>query len=59
MTAINQTGVFLGKKHAVQLMRQNGAGSIVNICSIWGVSGVGDYLVTGTEIAVDGGYLAQ
>lgn len=42
--AINQTGVFLGMKYAVPLLRNGGGGSIVNICSIWGVSGVGDYL---------------
>jgi NAD(P)-dependent dehydrogenase (short-subunit alcohol dehydrogenase family) len=41
---INQTGVFLGMKYAVPLMRQAGGGSIINISSIWGVSGVGDYL---------------
>jgi cyclopentanol dehydrogenase len=42
--AINQTGVFLGMKYAVPVMKSLGGGSIVNICSIWGVSGVGDYL---------------
>ncbi|WP_246231022.1 glucose 1-dehydrogenase [Mycolicibacterium sediminis] len=42
--AVNQTGVFLGMKYAIPLMRSAGGGSIVNICSIWGVSGVGDYL---------------
>ena len=42
--SINQTGVFLGMKYAVPLMQAGGGGSIINICSIWGVSGVGDYL---------------
>lgn len=42
--AINQTGVFLGMKYGVPQLRRAGGGSIVNICSIWGVSGVGDYL---------------
>ena len=41
---INQTGVFLGMKYAVPLMRRAGGGSIINISSIWGVSGVGGYL---------------
>jgi NAD(P)-dependent dehydrogenase (short-subunit alcohol dehydrogenase family) len=42
--AVNQTGVFLGMKHAVPSMRCAGGGSIINICSIWGVSGVAGYL---------------
>ncbi len=42
--AVNQTGVFLGTKYAVPLMRQSAGGSIINICSIWGVSGVGNYM---------------
>ena len=41
---INQTGVFLGMKHAIPLLRKAGGGSIINISSIWGVSGVGGYL---------------
>lgn len=41
---INQTGVFLGMKYAIPLMRHGGGGSIINISSIWGVSGVGGYL---------------
>jgi NAD(P)-dependent dehydrogenase (short-subunit alcohol dehydrogenase family) len=40
----NQTGVFLGMKHTVPSMRRAGGGAIVNICSIWGVSGVAAYL---------------
>ena len=42
--AINQTGVFYGMRHAIPAMRRAGNGSIINICSIWGVSGVGNYL---------------
>ena len=37
--AINQTGFFLGMRHAIPLMLRNGAGSIVNISSIWGLIG--------------------
>ncbi len=32
--AVNSTGVFLGTKHAIPVMRRNGGGSIVNISSI-------------------------
>lgn len=34
--AVNQTGVFLGIKHAVPLMRRNGSGSIINVSSAIG-----------------------
>lgn len=37
--AINQTGVFLGMRHCAPLMRKSGAGSIINISSIWGLVG--------------------
>ena len=37
--AINQTGFFLGMRHAIPLMLRNGAGSIVNVSSIWGLIG--------------------
>jgi hypothetical protein len=39
VVAINQTGVWLGMKHAVPPMRANGGGSIVNISSIFGAVG--------------------
>ena len=44
IVAVNQTGVFLGMKHAVPLMRQAGGGSIVNTSSIWGVAGTEEYI---------------
>ena len=37
---INSTGVFLGTKHAIEQMRRNGGGSIVNISSIAGLVGM-------------------
>ena len=39
--AVNATGVFLGTKHAIPIMRQGGGGSIVNISSISGMIAVG------------------
>jgi NAD(P)-dependent dehydrogenase (short-subunit alcohol dehydrogenase family) len=39
IVAINQTGVFLGMRHSVPLMRESGSGSIINISSIWGLVG--------------------
>ena len=39
--AVNLTGVFLGMKHAIPMMRQAGHGSIVNISSIAGIVGGG------------------
>jgi len=40
MIAIDQTGVFLGMREAVRVMRPQKAGSIVNISSIWGSAAV-------------------
>jgi NAD(P)-dependent dehydrogenase (short-subunit alcohol dehydrogenase family) len=37
--AVNQTGVWLGMKHAVPAMRAAGGGSIVNVSSIFGAVG--------------------
>jgi NAD(P)-dependent dehydrogenase (short-subunit alcohol dehydrogenase family) len=42
--AVNQTGVFLGTKHAVPAMRRAGGGAIVNISSTLGVVGAEDYI---------------
>jgi cyclopentanol dehydrogenase len=35
--AVNVRGVFLGSKAAIPLMRKSGGGSIINICSNWGI----------------------
>jgi 3alpha(or 20beta)-hydroxysteroid dehydrogenase len=40
MIAVDQTGVFLGMREAVRIMRKQKSGSIVNISSIWGNSAV-------------------
>ncbi|MEX0755258.1 MAG: glucose 1-dehydrogenase [Actinomycetota bacterium] len=41
---VNQTGVFLGMKHAVPAMRRAGGGAIVNISSTLGVVGAEEYI---------------
>lgn len=41
MIAVDQTGVFLGMREAVRVMRKQKSGSIVNISSIWGSAAVG------------------
>jgi len=40
MIAVDQTGVFLGMREAVRVMRKQKVGSIVNISSIWGSAAV-------------------
>lgn len=40
LIAVDQTGVFLGMREAVRVMRRQKAGSIVNISSIWGSAAV-------------------
>lgn len=40
MIAVDQTGVFLGMREAVRVMRRQKAGAIVNISSIWGNAAV-------------------
>lgn len=39
MIAVNQTGVWLGMKTAIPMMRQAGGGAIVNISSLYGLIG--------------------
>ncbi|WP_338581395.1 SDR family oxidoreductase [Pseudomonas sp. MAG733B] len=41
MIAVDQTGVFLGMREVVPLMRKQKSGSIINISSIWGSAAVG------------------
>jgi 3alpha(or 20beta)-hydroxysteroid dehydrogenase len=38
--AVDQTGVFLGMREVVPVMKRNGGGSIVNVSSIWGSAAV-------------------
>ncbi len=40
MIAVDQTGVFLGMREAVRVMRKQKSGSIINISSIWGNAAV-------------------
>jgi cyclopentanol dehydrogenase len=50
---VNQKGVWLGMKYAVPAMRQRGAGSIINISSIYGLIGSsGSSAYHGTKGAV-------
>ena len=41
--AINQTGVFYGMRAVVPSMQQAGAGSIINVSSVFGLTGVPGY----------------
>ena len=40
--AVNVKGVFFGVKHAIPHLRQAGAGSIINLSSIYGLVGAAD-----------------
>ncbi len=40
LLAVDQTGVFLGMREVVRIMRKQKSGSIVNISSIWGSAAV-------------------
>lgn len=42
--AINQTGVFLGMKHAIRAMRETGGGCVVNVASVLAIRGASDYV---------------
>ncbi|NNE89613.1 MAG: SDR family oxidoreductase [Silicimonas sp.] len=51
---INQTGIFLGMKAAAPLMRQNKAGSIINISSVAGLWGAKAHAYCATKWAIRG-----
>ena len=38
--ALNLSGVFYGMRAVIPVMQRNGGGSIVNVSSIWGVTGI-------------------
>ncbi|MBS1878446.1 MAG: glucose 1-dehydrogenase [Actinobacteria bacterium] len=44
LIAVNQTGVLLGMKVAIEPMRRRGGGSIINTSSIWGLAGTEEYI---------------
>jgi NAD(P)-dependent dehydrogenase (short-subunit alcohol dehydrogenase family) len=51
--AVDQTGVFLGMREVIPVMKQAGGGSIVNISSIWGSAAVsGAHAYHATKAAV-------
>jgi NAD(P)-dependent dehydrogenase (short-subunit alcohol dehydrogenase family) len=53
VVAVNQTGVFLGMKHAVPALRRAGGGSIINTSSILGFVAVDGWIAyTATKGAV-------
>lgn len=54
ITEVNQYGVFNGMHHVVPVMKEQGAGSIVNISSIAGLRGFGAIAYTASKWAVRG-----
>ena len=42
VVSINLNGVFYGMKHVLKVMKEQGAGSIVNTASVGGIRGVGN-----------------
>ncbi|NMR32086.1 SDR family NAD(P)-dependent oxidoreductase [Crystallibacter degradans] len=52
--AVNQTGVFLGMKHATPVMRDSGGGAVVNICSFAAFTGYEAAAYTASKWAVRG-----
>jgi 3alpha(or 20beta)-hydroxysteroid dehydrogenase len=55
LVRVNQTGVFLGIRAAVEPMQRAGGGSIVNVSSVRGLSGATGLLAyTATKFAVRG-----
>lgn len=52
---VNQVSVFLGMKHVVPTMKKQGSGSIVNISSLAGISGIANGIgYTASKFAVRG-----
>ena len=55
VTEINQTGVFLGMREVISAMRETGEGSIINISSIDGITGMANVLpYVASKFAVTG-----
>ncbi len=50
--AVNAKGVFLGTKHTLPAFRRRGGGSIINICSISAMVGLGDATYIASKGAV-------
>ena len=56
---VNLTSVFLMSQAAAPMLRRSGAGTIINISSIYGVVGPDWGLYEGTELASPAGYAAS
>ncbi len=53
LIAVNQTGTLLGMQAAIPAMRANGGGSIINVASIFGVTGSEGYVAyTASKAAI-------
>lgn len=54
VVAVNQGGVFLGMKAAIEPMRLSGGGSIINLSSIAGLTGVPAFSYSASKWAIRG-----
>ncbi|MCQ6277113.1 SDR family oxidoreductase [Bacillus sp. V3B] len=52
--SVNQTGVFLGMKHCLELLKKSGNASIINLSSITGMTGYFAVAYTASKWAVRG-----